>query len=212
MTPMNHLTIAKKVKEGYTHSTGKVWEVEYSIWEISPKKTLLTFRGTEASNLLKTHGWRDWIRDALICKYKDDLTDTKGHLGFIKGAKRAVDEIHRRRLINPNKEIHVAGHSLGGGLALPAAHMLSLLGYKVVEWVGFGTPKIYTKNPGRFPFYHVGYRNKNDRVTQLPFSFIGYRKHYFPVVQLGESDGKTGTWDDHSIDQYIEALRKDNAS
>jgi hypothetical protein len=202
----NHLDIAKKVKEGYIHHTGRVLEVEFSIFELSPDEVLLTFRGTESSDLIETNGWRDWLRDALICKKLDKTTGTKGHYGFLSGARRVVKKIIQDKLIDRKKKLYVAGHSLGGGMSLPAAHMLKHLGWNVVEWVGFGTPKIYTRDPGSFDFLTTSYRHKNDRVPNLPYSFLGYKKHWVPLTQLGESDGSMGTWKDHSMDLYVKYL------
>ncbi len=200
--------IAEAAMRGYLESSGRALEVEYYIDYVDDNNAIIAFRGTETKKLWKGGGWRDVLRNAMVWRHNDPRLPV-GHAGFITGAIRAVDKNIVPELVDAgyrDATITVTGHSLGGGVSLPAAELLRYAGFHVNQWVGFGTPKVYSTHVRSFPFAVTSYRHKNDRVTQLPFACLGFT-HQVPLTQIGPSHGKRGTWDDHSMEQYLLRLR-----
>jgi hypothetical protein len=103
----------------------------------------------------------------------------------------------------------VTGHSLGGGLAIPAARMLQAKGYRVSQLVTFGTPRCISKGHSHFKSILVTcYEYGNDVVPT--YQFWTPRKH-LNRTSVGKSRSKNWffnrTWDDHGIELYMGALK-----
>jgi len=195
-----HSTIASIVEEGYTKTTGHTWEIEWYVTTLRGY-VIVTFRGTEHDKGGKDR-WRDWGRNALAWPRKYKGTQ-RGHYGYCKAAVRALDSGLLNLLKNgyPGKPIVFAGHSMGVESAV-AAELAHAAGLTVVEWVGFGCPKIWTKKK-KFPFTATTYRFRKD-IVPLWFPWFKHRGEY---VQLQPMEGMA-TWKDHDISLYRDELRK----
>lgn len=210
MRIVGHREIAESVQKGYVERTGRARYVEYFVDEIDNNTVVVSFRGTSSGRkrFFRDGGWRDWLRNASAWSATDPRLSAKGHAGFITGARHTVDRYIAPQLVDAghrNSRVILAGHSQGGAISLPAAELLAALGFRVVEWVGFGTPKIYCTDPDAFPFNTTSYRYRNDRAVELPYNWLGF-EHYIPLTQLGARKRGGSTWDDHALEHYINAL------
>ena len=197
---MEHFDLARICELAYKAKTGSVGEVEYLITE-HDGFTVIAFRGTEATRWWSNGGWRDILRDVRFIPWYDRRIGW-AHAGFLKGAKRAVEQILELHLPGP---IYVTGHSLGAGLATCAAAILKAQGLDIWEAVLFGSPRALTKSAQkRYKVKCTSYRNGHDFVTTVPRRSWGFR-HPVELTQLGKQ-GADRTWSDHWIPLYTEAL------
>lgn len=197
---MKHNEIAQIVSRGYEKHTGQVGEVEYYI-----EGNVITFRGTEASKLIKGAGFLDVIRDIRAIPWYDERVGMS-HAGFLKGARKVVDGELKQFMDNSEHESWiVAGHSLGAAMSLLAAIMLFSDGYKITEWIGFGCPRALI-GKRHLPFITTSYKHGNDIVPSVPPRWLfGYR-HPYPLVEVGKASEEGDNWTDHDINLYIKAI------
>jgi triacylglycerol lipase len=134
-------------------------------------RVFLVYRGTEPTNL------RDWLTDLRANKI---TTGKKGtvHSGF----KEHFDELEKdfrigsmlSILLNGDRKLYIAGHSLGGALAVYAAHYymnhVPVVRRDELSVYTFGAPKIgdldFTESFSDLPAFRLVHRN--DIIPRLP--------------------------------------------
>ena len=127
---------------------------------------LLVFRGTDSI--------ATWLTDGRIVQIEDPAYPGKVHRGFADALRgiwpQLVDLLPRPAAGRP---LWVAGHSLGGALAVLAAVRLVNEGHNVRATYTYGSPRV-----GNLAFYQ-GYRpltyrfvNNNDLVPHVPLEFL----------------------------------------
>nr|WP_277345741.1 lipase family protein [Pseudomaricurvus alkylphenolicus] len=166
---------------------------------------VVAFRGTEFSRMWEKGGFWDVLRDLRVLPAS--YLDLRGHAGFLRGVK-AVEWMLLGSL-DKNKPVYVTGHSLGGGLAIPAARLLDKNGFDVAELVTFGTPRCISQGHDYFRHIKVTeYEYGNDIVPTL--QFWSTRKH-INRTPLGKRRSKNWfwmrTWGDHDLTLYIGSLQ-----
>jgi hypothetical protein len=177
-TTISHSEIADLAIQGYTHQTGVYRDLEYS-YSVHKYFNLLTVRGSETS-LIRDEGWRDWLRNLAIFPWWHSATGWC-HGGVLLGAIGIFKQMKDR--VPLNKPLLLAGHSLGGGVSLLLATIFSYYGWKVQEWVGFGSLKVFIgRRDLSFPAF--GYRIEGDMVPDLPPNILLQFRHPEPLVEL----------------------------
>lgn len=222
-----HYELAKICQDASTlHSSSKN-DVELLV-KCYDTHCVVAIRGTEArdlwtqqddfewKDLLKWHKWKAWVggvtdvmRDLMAWpSYSPDL-DAYFHTGFLTGAEDTLDFLLSGQLFDPETTpLIITGHSLGGGIALPLSLLLKHHGVEVLSTVVFGCPRSVLKK-SRHVFSHsrlTAYRFKDDYVPTVPKRGWGYI-HPAAPVQLGECGRRSPNWDDHALENYIEALK-----
>ena len=101
---------------------------------------LLVFRGTECI--------RDWLSDFNVVRVRMSVETLKMadeplvHFGFIRQYRTLEDKIHGALGSSPSGTLHVAGHSLGGGLATIACIQLHFRYPELdIRCYTFGSPR-----------------------------------------------------------------------
>lgn len=175
---------------------------------------ILAFRGTK-TNI------KNFLTDIDIRFY--DYDDGEYHRGFFTAylsLEKYLNEVINET--NLRVPLYICGHSLGGALAVIASKYLDYP--YIMACYTYGCPKIGKYDP---LFVHIVpiYRcvNKNDIVTKVPLSILGYRSYgvqkYFSVknnlhTHLGFVSSfyhffknvfskHSGFISDHDIDEYI---------
>lgn len=207
---LSHKHIVRRCLSSYEKKTFSYKDVDVLILKMA-KVTLVMFRGTEANDLFgDSQGWKDVRRDLMFWSKKHH--GLKGHAGFISGAKDVLNDLMKHIGDSQDKPLIVAGHSLGGGLAIPTAALLRGKGYQILEVVTFGTPRVLSSGHGQFKHIKVTeYEFGNDIVPT--FQWWTRRKH-LNRTQIGyrhrSSEYPWGcNWDDHEIINYVRALGAD---
>ena len=134
---------------------------------------------------------------------------TRVHTGFYNSYKKIEKDIFK--IASQNKPIVIAGHSLGGAIAIIAKYELSKIGINV-SCVTFGAPRVggylFAKKYNKLDGGSYHFINKNDAVTRVPKTL------YFRVDTDLQSKGKSWfPWfrggEDHYIENYIDSIKKD---
>jgi hypothetical protein len=194
--------LAVLCERSYTEKTIERHGVQVLIEEIDGVQHIIP-RATEIS----IQNPVDVLRDMWVTRY--ETFGMRGHEGMIRGAESILDLVCENVDKSNAKAVHLAGHSLGGGLAIPLAIMLREIGYNIDGCVTFGCPLVLSQGHELLDNIPVTqYRNKNDIVTLL--QMWTNRKH-FDITQIGGplSDNWliNRTWDDHGIDLYQKELK-----
>lgn len=153
---ITHKLLAKKALDVYDTSSISKHQVEATI-DVIDNIQIIAVRGTESEAV-------DITRDLLIVPWWfKELGLT--HLGFGNGALAILDRIIKK--LDKSLPIYLTGHSAGGIISLMVGKILSDSGYKVIEWVGFGTPRGFV-GTRKFNFKLTSYKRGKDIVTYLP--------------------------------------------
>lgn len=204
--PVNHARVADLCKLAYTHRTGSLGELEYLLLHEADADYLI-FRGTESwpddtGFLAATRNVWDMVRNLRIWPWpvKIEGIEYRGHAGFIRGARRVAREI--RPSLRREMPLVVAGHSLGGAVALVAGLLLGR-DQKMVEIVTLGCPRVFWSLV-QLPLDTTltMYRHGRDLVTYVP---VG--RHPVPQVKLGKAARFWPNISDHRVDHYIAEIR-----
>ena len=128
--------------------------------------------------------------------------------GFLKASRRLGYVVLDHLADNDLESVTLTGHSLGGACALITAALIQREtgdGEKIDQIVTFGAPRVGRLKVLTRPISQ--YRFQNDFATSLP-PFMGSPSELLP---LGKRNTK-GNWvNDHSMINYVKALRGDNA-
>ncbi len=183
-------------------------------------------RGTEP------HEWNDIKADVNAVAV---LTETFGRVH--KGFMQEVDDLWpmlEDALVENKKTLWFAGHSLGGAMATICAGRcyLSEIESMPMALFTYGSPRVGDKRFVNFvELDHSRWVNNNDIVTRVPPAWMGYRhagKEWYlnrhgdvAVVNgwsrkydrlkgflMGLGKFKIDHFSDHSIDRYVEYIRK----
>jgi triacylglycerol lipase len=138
------------------------------------------------------------------------------HSGFISAYLSVRDDIHRHIQAHAAQRYRITGHSLGGALAtLCAIDLQYNFGDRAaIETYTFGAPRV--GNPAFVESYNRRVPNTWrvvngwDAVVGLPAPWQGYRHVEIPIKLERDFTWKiiTGSFEDHRIDNYVEALRE----
>lgn len=197
MTELTHAFLAAACYDSYHNVSVNTRECE--CWITKEKDfQVVAFRGTEVNSLFAGLGVVDVITDIRVIPWKDKDTGWF-HSGFLSGGKASAKAI--APLLDKTIPLYLTGHSLGGAVSLACAVKLKSLGFNVVEWVGFGSPKARIFRLKEYEFECTNYRNNADAVPLKP-RWIGY-KHGYKVIRTNVEDkNRRPTWDDHAISLY----------
>lgn len=121
------------------------------------------------------------------------------HSGFLSGARAVFDDYVD--VLNSHRPFIVAGHSLGGAVALLTTLLLKSVGINVTECVTFGAPRTFyypaKKRFGDTKVYQ--YKHGDDFVTGLGLGF-----HVEPLINIGKASGNRLA--DHGISNYEQTI------
>ena len=113
--------------------------------------TLVAFRGTHAKSKDDFVKWMNILQDADIRQEQLDTSCIDGasapsnalvHSGFQGALKELTEAGLFDKVTGKDKSILITGHSLGGAMALLFAIQLILMGYKNVQLITFGQPRV----------------------------------------------------------------------
>ena len=190
---------------------------------VNNERIVVAFRGTEPTE------WND-IKADLRAFHDDGF-----HKGFLieyrKLEQRIKNRIRNFKLENPNREIYITGHSLGGAMATVAS---CLLEEDIKAVYTFGAPRACSWSTAKkYNVNHIRVVNNNDVVPKVPFWWIGfkhvgtlhYMNFYGNVRNMTKwqrfKDGWRGRWRalkkkvpfdgfyDHSMNEYCRFLKDD---
>ncbi|MDB5103736.1 MAG: hypothetical protein JWP91_1425 [Fibrobacteres bacterium] len=174
----NSIQLMKVCQEAYDKPNYSIGHTNY-LYKQYADHQIITYSGSKEM--------KDWGHDANIAKGRYREMGTV-HRGF----SSAYDELKplQDSMLDKNKPVVVAGHSLGGATATIAALDLKQRGYNVVSLTTFGCPRVgaadfkKTYDAANIPTFR--YVNSYDVVPRIPK--IGYN-HVGTPFYLG-SDGK----------------------
>lgn len=187
---------------------------------------IVACRGTEPKE------WND-IRADLNAIWV--LSETVGHVH--SGFKNEVDDLWPRlekSLMANKKTLWFTGHSLGGAMATISASrcFLSHIPSVPKQLFTYGSPRVGNNSyVNHVNLDYVRWVNNNDIVTRVPPAWLGYRhtgqemyfnsngelrkmskwqrsKDRWRGLWLGIRQGQIDHFSDHSMDLYIENIRK----
>jgi triacylglycerol lipase len=148
--------------------------------------------------------------------YGTPTNPVKMHSGFVSAYLSVRDDVHKHVQERPAQRYRITGHSLGGALAtLCAVDLQYNFGDRIaIEAYTFGAPRV--GNPAFVESYNRRvpdtWRVVNgwDAVAGLPAPWQGYRHVETPIRLERDFTWKviTGSFEDHRIDHYIDALRE----
>ena len=134
------------------------------------KYMVITFRGTNPKQM------NDLIADVDFIKKTNG--PGKVHEGFRREARKLYDMVLDYIKQHPNKQIYVAGHSLGGAMATYMA--------QEIKWLGLGDPILYTFGSPRLGdsdyvdamnVTHLRFVNCCDAIPHVPPAATGFKHH-----------------------------------
>ncbi|MES1908200.1 MAG: hypothetical protein MHM6MM_001179 [Cercozoa sp. M6MM] len=175
-----------------------IWRNNAAITGYSPsnKEIIVAFRGTQA------HSLRNWITDLTFFRTNKAFPGVKGakvHKGFWKAYSSLksvimsdIDAMLAHDCVDCT--VRITGHSLGGAMAtVGAADLVINEGYKKVELLSFGMPRVGNKKFARAvdANLRVGRITKGaDIVVSLPMTYLGFR--HFPTEVYYRKSGLGG--------------------
>ena len=161
-------------------------------WAANDDVALLAFRGT--SNL------GHWWRDARLAPVADDWGVV--HQGFHEGleaVKGELDFFAETVEKRASETVWIAGHSLGGALALLAGAYLRRTFGVVPRIMTFGQPRVgggefADRFAAELPGALTRVVNQSDIITRLPPEYVGYRHTGAPkrIVRPGVMESMRG--------------------
>jgi len=185
---------------------------------------ILVCRGTEPND------WNDIKADIDAASV---VAETVGRVH--RGFKTEVDDLWPQieaLLINNNKKLWIAGHSLGAAMATICASRCRLahINTSPIEVYTYGSPRVGNNSYVNHAFLrHYRWVNNNDIVTRVPPTWLGYkhtgREQYMNAygkmremtawqrtkdrwrgLWFGVKRGKIDAFSDHIMDRYIENI------
>ncbi|MDX8347403.1 S8 family serine peptidase [Cognatiyoonia sp. IB215446] len=160
------------------------WQVEAAAFESSESQGIIlendrmmviAFRGTDST--------ADWLGNLRIAPRFVPSLGGALHRGFLDAYDAVAPVVDAAVARAEDRALWIAGHSLGGALAVIAA--LTHRDHKIAGIMTFGQPRLLGKRPARAIFDRFGGRyrrfvNRDDIVTQVPpgYSHTGFRTHF----------------------------------
>lgn len=189
---MNRLEVARLCKLAYTQKTFEERGIEVLI-----KRNVVCFRGTDEI-------WPDVLTDIRFFPwYTKEIGITPS--GFVKASKRLVNKVTSelyRRSVNRDKII-LAGHSLGGAVALIVGALMLRDETPPDQIITFGAPRTGALKNLRNSDVHIEcFRQGKDIVPTVPPFMPRHREN----IRIGKADSYIG---DHSMDKYIDVLQRE---
>ena len=128
---------------------------------------VLAFRGSDPLTL------PTWLTDAVVRLVERDDYDGRVHLGFSSALRRTWDQVSAVLDAVGDRPLFLAGHSMGGALAVLTAVRLAKLGRPPVATYTFGAPRV--GDPAfcaayALPTYRVV--NRLDLVPEMPMASL----------------------------------------
>lgn len=144
---------------------------------LSNKDTaVIVFRGTEPKQ--KSDIWAD-------LKTWKKKSQTKGsiHSGFMGETDKVWESVKKFVGDNSDKNLYIAGHSLGGAMASVASSRLQQHAPLKMTYT-YGSPRVGNSSWRNYQTWsHQRIQNNNDVVTQTPPMLLGFR-HHVPSVYI----------------------------
>ena len=165
---------------------------------------VVAVRGTEIS---VDTSIPDIVRDLMFMPHYD-RDNGFAHAGMSTGAHFLARELQKYIGLS-DKPFYLTGHSLGAFVSLLLVNELRGRGYKVLHWVGLGTPNGFW-GPLTTSFDGVelqAFRFGRDIVTYVPLFTMGYHLPC-PQIKIGQSLRGWPTRHDHSIELYLDAMMR----
>ena len=137
---------------------------------------VIVFRGTEPKQ--KSDIWAD-------LKTWKKKSQTKGsiHSGFMGETDKVWESVQKFVSDNKDKDLYIAGHSLGGAMASVASSRLQNHGPLKTTYT-YGSPRVGNSSWRDYQTWsHQRIQNNNDVVTQTPPMLLGFR-HHVPSVYI----------------------------
>lgn len=162
-----------------------------------PEVQVIALRGTEFTGAFTNGGWRDIVRDLMVLPTRVPGVGI-GHAGFLIGAGDVFSTLGPK--LKKDKPIICTGHSLGAAVAQALALILKQHGWHVLEYVGFGCPRVFAGSPdwGAVKVYH--YQHGGDIVPRLLPPGLLYR-HPAAARVIGKHRWLP-SFEDHDIHHY----------
>jgi hypothetical protein len=137
---------------------------------------VIVFRGTEPKQ--KSDIWAD-------LKTWKKKSQTKGsiHSGFMGETDKVWESVNKFVRDNKDKDLYIAGHSLGGAMASVASSRLQQHAPLKMTYT-YGSPRVGNSSWRNYQTWsHQRIQNNNDVVTQTPPMLLGFR-HHVPSVYI----------------------------
>lgn len=122
-----------------------------------------------------TNSIQDWFANIEITPIFDDLLRVPVHRGFQAYARAVAADLERRKLLNPNYQTLVTGHSLGGAAALLLGlywYVQNPQEYHVQGVYTFGQPRVFSnRGATSWPYFSrrvFRFENCYDFVPLIP--------------------------------------------
>ncbi len=158
---------------------------------------IVAFRGSVTAE--------DWARDFICAPVEDRAHPALGpcHAGFLDGAESIVDAV-AQEIATPAKSypVWIAGHSLGGALALGVGALLMCRGRKPAAIVTFGAPRFggpsFVRAVIGVPIRQ--YLRGNDPVPIVPFDvppLLQFLDARDPLIGIGQAQRDPFACHDH---------------
>jgi hypothetical protein len=128
---------------------------------------VLAFRGTDPVTL------PNWVTDAVVRLVACDEYQGRVHRGFSTVLRRAWGRLEKILDEVQDKPLFLAGHSMGGALAVLTACRLATMGRPPVATYTFGSPRIGDRAfcaGYKLPTYRVV--NRMDLVPEMPLASV----------------------------------------
>ena len=211
---MNDKEIARHVGLGYHSHTYRDDETDTEVYSVdiaAEKIALITFRGTEVTE--GNFSWKDVFTDLKAYPSYSKHLNCWTHAGFRKAARSVWAYVWKeiRKYKEEGYFVILAGHSLGGALAVLSAAYSKQVGCPVDRLTTFGAPRVGYKGLRGWVKDIPGHRyiNGADPVPTIPPAtysgkLILWYSHDRDGTQLGDR-GIPVLWDwtDHAIEKYI---------
>lgn len=193
--------LAKLCKKANAEKTFSAKNIQGLVVEYPKVANIVAFRGTEFK--CTPEGFKDLFTNFLaIPQYTDDCG--KVHRGAYNAAKAAIGEVEKR--VTKDLPLYLVGHSLGGAIALLLAPIFIKKGYKVIV-VTFGAPKVTYNDTTTLAMYNqLSVTQFINRKDVVPSRFFTWPWTYTHINRTHVGTIGNKSWQDHTIDSYIELL------
>jgi hypothetical protein len=208
---MNHYDIADICVASYKNKTGANSDVEY-LYIGNEHNHLFVIRGTEAAKFFSGRGWIDVLRDIFLIPAKFHAGEA--HAGFVLGWDAIYEDISEVISREPDKPVILAGHSMGGAIAMIGAYSITESDYTLQEVVTFGAPRaLNTKSLNSHTIELLEIKSTQYEHIADPVPGFLRWTHYKHVNSwfLGghkRLSWRKRSWSSHWMGEYRDAIKK----